>query len=108
MEYVFTARCDRTIESFDVSTGSKLAELQVHCDRFKLSIALASNGKFLATFAHCCVSFWDTSTLTRIGPVIEDSQRILSIALSPDCSYLATGGYEGNIIIRNLNNILPD
>ena len=104
----FAASRGRKIKSFDVSTGSQLAESQVRGAGEVRSIALAANGKFLATFVQRSILFWDTSTLTRIGPVIEDSQEIRSIVLSPDCSYLATGGGQGNIAIRNLNNILPD
>ena len=107
-ERIFAVSSDRKIRSFDVSTGSQLAESQVLSISEVVSIALAANGKFLATFADHSITFWDTSTLTQIGPVIEDSQRIRSIALSPDSSYLATGGFDGNITIRNLNNILPD
>jgi WD40 repeat protein len=107
-QQIFVASSARKIKSFDVSTGSQLAEFQVHGDGEVESIALAANGKFLATYTDRSISFCDTSTLTQIGPVIEDSQAIYSIALSPDCSYLATGGLEGNITIRNLNNILPD
>jgi WD40 repeat protein len=107
-QQIFTASSDLTIKSFNAFTGSQLAELQVHGTVAVESIALAANGKFLATFADRSISFCDTSTLTQIGPVIEDSQMIYSIALSPDCMCLATGGREGNITIRNLNNILPD
>jgi WD40 repeat protein len=103
----FAASSDLKIKSFDVSTGSQLAESQAHVQVVP-SIALAASGNFLATFVDRSISFWDISTLVRIGPVIEDSQRIYSIALSPDCSYLATGGWDGNITIRNLNNVLPD
>ena len=107
---IFSASSDRKIKSFDVSTGSQLAEFQVHGDSDDevFSIALAGNGKFLATFSGRSISFWNTSTLTQIGPVIDDSERIRSIALSSDCNHLATGGLEGTITIRNLNNILPD
>jgi WD40 repeat protein len=104
----FAVSSGRKIKSFDVSTGSQLVESQIHGDGQVGSIALAANGKFLATFSRCFITFWDTSTLTQIGSVIEDSQWIWSIALSPDCSYLVTGGFYGNITIRNLNNILPD
>ena len=107
-QQIFAASLDRKIKSFDVSTGSQLAESQVHGDDEVRSIALAANGKLLATFADRSISFWDTSTLTQIGPVIEDRQNIQSIALSPDSSYLATGGEQGNIAIRNLHSILPD
>ena len=111
-QQIFVASSSNKIKSFDVSTGSQLVESQVHDseDRDAVSIALASNEKFLVTFARHStgITFWDTSTLTQIGPVIEDSQDIRSIALSPDCSYLATGGFNGNITIRNLSNVLPD
>ena len=104
----FAASEDRKIKSFDVSTGSQLAEAQVQGGGRLKSIALATNGKFLATFVDHSISFWDTSTLTQIGPVVENSRNVYSIALSPDFSHLATGGDEGKITIRNLNNILPD
>ena len=107
-QQIFAASRDRKIKSFDVSTGSQLVESQVHGDGEVRFIALAANGKFLVTFAGHSMSFWDTSTLTQIDPVIEDSQMIRSIALSPDSSYLAMGGGQGNIAIRNLNDILPD
>jgi hypothetical protein len=106
-QQIFAPSKGHKIRSFDVPTGSQLAELQVHGGPV-FSIALAANGKFIATFTGHSITFWDTSTLTQIGPVVEDSQRIRSVALSPDCSYLATGGFDGNITIRNLNNILPD
>jgi len=109
-QQILFASGSNTIMSFDVSTGSRLAEWQVHDDGNVESIALASNGKFLATFVwgSTGISFWDTSTLTQIGPVILDGRRIWSIALSLDCSHLATGGYNRNITIHNLSDILPD
>jgi len=106
-QHIFVASGSKTIMSFDVSTGSQLAEWQVHDDSNVESIALASNGKFLATFAGSSIMFWDTSTRTQIGPVIQDGKKIWSITLSPDCSHLATGRFDGNITIRNLSNILP-
>jgi len=110
-QQIFIASGSNKIESFDVSTGSQLAEWQVHGTASSIvSIALASNGKFLATFARGStgISFWDTSTHSQIGPVIQDGQWIRSIALSSNCSYLATGGFNGNITIRSLSSILPD
>jgi len=107
-QQIFVISNNNQIKSFDASTGSQLAESHVHDDEDPDCIALASNGKFLTTFANRSITFWETSTLTQIGSAIEDGQRIWSIALSPDCGYLATGGYDGNIIIRNLSDILPD
>ena len=108
---IFVASNDSTIKLFDVSTGSQLAEsptLKVNSYDYVNSIALAANGKFIATFANRTISFLETSTLTRIVPVIEDSTKIFSIALSADSGYVATGLSDGKVTIRNLGGILPD
>ena len=113
-QQIFAASDNNKIIAFNSSTGSQLVESQAHGSHtgnnsdFRPSIALAANEKFLTTFAPNAITFWDASTLARIGPVIEDKQRLCSIALSPDCSYVATGRYDGKIMIRNLSNILPD
>ena len=109
-QQIFAASHDNKIRSFNTFTGSQLAESQilhgsdynVHC------ITLAANGKFIATFAKHSISFLDTSTLTRVGPVIEDSEQIRSITISADSNHLVTGQTNGKIIIRALSKILPD
>ena len=73
------------------------------------SIVLSSNGKFIACFVGSFLSFWDVSTRAQLGPVFDHAQtpRLYSIALSPDNSFVATGGYGGVITIHNLNGIIP-
>ena len=106
---IFTASSDRNLRSFNVSTGSQLAESQVHYSSDVSSISLATdNGKFVSTFADALISFWDTSTLAQIGPAIEDTERARSIAISQDGSHLATGGRSGKVTVRSLGNILPE
>ena len=113
---IFAISYDKKIKSFDVSTGSQLAELDIPGDDYGVpgddyrvySLALAPNSKFIATFAGQSISFLDPSTLVQIGPVIEDSEGIQSIAISQDNSYLATGQVDGKIVIRDLRKILPD
>ena len=107
---IFATSDDDKVRSFDVSSGSQLAELEVPgriC-----SLALAPNCKFIAIFASSeldtSISFLDASTLARTGPVIENTKMIWSIAISTDSSSLATGQYDGKIVIRNLSQILPD
>ena len=60
------------IKSFGSSTGSQLAQWQIHESNDLMSIALSANGKFIAASAGCFVSFWDTSTYTQLG-IVEDS-----------------------------------
>ena len=96
------------IRMFDASTGTQRAESQSLYNGIP-SIALATNGKFIAILAPArSVSFLDTSTLARVGPVIEGDERIWSVAISLDNTRLATGRYDGQIIIRDLREILPE
>ncbi|KAG8212891.1 quinon protein alcohol dehydrogenase-like superfamily, partial [Butyriboletus roseoflavus] len=105
---IFATSQDNKIKSFDVSTGSQLAELQILSQRYYVhSLALAPNGKFIATFGDRLIVFLDTSTLSRTGPVI-DGDAIQSIAISQDNSYLATGRADGTIVVRHLNGVLAD
>lgn len=104
---IFAVSSDNKIKSFVVSTGSQLTESSILGDNVE-SVALAPNGKFIATCAARSILFLDTSTLTQIGPTIEDSQSIWSIAISPDSSYLATGQHDGKIVVRGLGHILHD
>lgn len=106
---IYAASNDRKIHSFDAFTGFQLAESQILGDADSVrSIALAANGKFIATFANRSISFLDTSTLSLIGPVIQDSEEIHPITLSPDSNYLATGRRDGKVSVRNLSSILPE
>ena len=108
-QQIFATSNDDKIRSFDASTGSQLAELQILNDGYDVtSIALAPNGKFIATFADQSISFLDASTLTRTGPVISDSGDIRSIVISQDNSYLATGQFYGKFVIHKLSQILSD
>lgn len=106
-QHIFTVSNNNTIKSFAVSTGFQIAESPVLNDDQK-SIALAPNGKFIATVANYAISFLDTSTLTHIAPVIEDNEYTTSVAISPDGNSLATGQDHGKIKVRNLGSILPD
>ena len=68
---------------------------------------MSANNRFIVSLAEHSVSFWDTSTHTPLGSVLEDVDMIRSIALSPDGARLATGGSNKTIIIWNLSDILP-
>ena len=106
-QQIFAGSRDKKFRLFDASTGTQLIESQILHGSVH-SIALASNGKFVATLADRSITFLDTSTLVRIGPVIEDDKRIRSVAISLDGTHLATGRGDGKIVIRDLRKILPE
>ena len=105
---IFSALKHFRIKLFDVSTGSQVAKSLTFNGGILGSIALAANEKFVVVPAGRFISFLNTPTLSRIDPIIEGSSDILSVALSPDSGYLATGQQDGKIIIRDLGGILPD
>ena len=109
---IFAASREEKIRVFDPSTATQLAQSQILSggDNDVPSIALGANGKFIATLQvkDQCISFLDTSTLALIGPVIQDSEGIRSVAISLDSTRLATGRHDGKIAIRDLRRILPE
>ena len=109
-QQIFAVSSDNKVRSFDTSTGFQLAESQILHDISEdvRSIALAGNGKFIATITPQSIWFLDTSALKQIAPVIKESEKIESIAISVDSGHLATGQHDGKIIIRDLSKHLPD
>ena len=111
-QQILVASDDNTIKSFDVSTGSQLAESQILSDgdgndEVK-SIALATNGSFIATYSGRTIFLLDASSLTRIGPNINDSGDTTSITVSPDSKYIATGRRDGKISVHDIGHIPLD
>ena len=104
---IFAASRDQKFRVFDASTGTQLIESQILYDGTP-SIALASNGKFVATIADQSITFLDTFTLARVGPGIEDGGGIWSVAISLDSTRLAAGRRDGKIVIHDLRKILPE
>ena len=95
---------DGTIKQFEASTGSTVSEWPVPDTNGSSCIALPQHGQFIAYSTNDTVTFWDTSTHTRVG-LIQHTQSIRSIALSPDDRSLAIGGNSAKITIRNLSRI---
>ena len=106
---LFAISKEYKIKSFDSSTGSPLAEWQIHENNDgPMSVTLSADGNFIASFAGRFVSFWDASTHAQLG-IVEETHNIGSIALSPDGCRLAAGSAtSGTSIIWNLAGILPD
>ena len=92
---------DCTIKELGPSTSSTVSEWPVHNAGYLSCIALPKHGEFIAYSTKDTVTFWNTSTHTQLG-LIQHTQPIGSIALSPDDRSLAIGGKGGKITVRSL------
>ena len=108
---IFIIASDAVVRQIYVETGTFISEWSVpgDLDNSFISIALPRNGRFIASFVGRSLSLWDTSNSERFGPVFDHphNPRLWSIALSSDNNYIVTGGENGVITLRNLNNIVP-
>ena len=93
------------IKQLDASTGSTVYEWPVPNGDVNSCITIPRHGKFIACSTSHSVTFWDTSTHLQIG-LIEHTEYIRSIALSPDNRSLAVGGMKGTIITDGLSHCI--
>ena len=95
---------DGHITQFEASIESAVSEWPVPDTGVSSCIALPKHKAFIAYSTNHTVTFWDTTTRTQCG-LIEHTQDIYSIAISPDDQFLAISGRKMNIIIRKLAHI---
>ena len=96
------------IKQFEASTGSTVSEWKA-ADTYSNDdswIALPQHAQFIA-HSHKD-TFWDPSTHTRLGAIKHThTQRIRSIALSPDDRFLVIGGHSRNVVINDVSDVSP-
>ena len=97
---------DSKIKQLDASAGSTVSEWSVPDTNNSSCIALPQQGELIVYSTNDTVTFWDTSTHTRVG-LIQHTESIRSITLSPDDRFLPIGGNSGKITIRDLRDVLP-
>lgn len=92
------------IMEFDASTGSVVSEWPVPDSNKTSCIALLQNSECIVYSSKRTVTFWATSTHTPLG-LIQHSEPIHSIALSPDDKSFAIGGQGVKTTIYTLSRI---
>ena len=104
-KYLFALSNKGRINYLAASTGTTLSSWPIHSTNNPGSIALASNGTFIAASACSSVSLWDTTTHKQIGSIIDHPYDIRSIAISANDDIVIGGGKA--ITLRNIRNMLP-
>ena len=95
---------DGTIKKIkiDASTGPKVSEWPVSGSKNPSCIAVQK--VFIPDSSNRTVTFWDTSTGTKLGH-LDHPQGIHSISLSPNGRFLAICGVDKEITIKRLSRI---
>lgn len=101
---LFYVTLDGKVTCHDISTSKVIREwiLLINDPTY---CSLATNGRFLACSTPISLSFWDTSSYTRIGLPIEVEGGIYGVALSSDDCYFAGGG-RGKITIYTTQDVV--
>jgi len=102
---LFVLSQDGYIHCIGVLAKTRLSQWHIHSSDKPISIAIASNGKFIAASAYSSVSFWDTTTREQIGTVVEYTHSVESMAMSSNHDLVTSG--EKRITLRALYDILP-
>jgi len=102
---LFALSHDGYIHHVDALAKTTLSKWHIHSSNKPTSIALASNGTFIAASAHSSVSFWDTTTRKQIGTVTKFTHNVESMAMSSNYDLVTSG--EKRITPRALCGILP-
>jgi len=90
------------VKRYEVSTGATVSKWPLPGTGVLSCIALPKHGESIACSGGLTVTLWDTSTHIQ-SSLLKHSQRIRSIALSPDDRLLAIGGEDGELTIINLS-----
>ena len=101
---LFYVTSDGKVTCHDISTSNVIRQwlLLINDPGY---CSLVTNGRFIACSTPISLSFWDTSSYTRIGFPIEVEGGIYGVALSSDNNHFASGG-RGKVTIYTLGNIL--
>ena len=93
------------IKEIDASTGLVVSQWPLAESDENSCIALPKHWRFIAYSAKRSVTFWHTSSHTKLG-YIQHPQDVHSITHSPDDDFIAIGGERGNLIVRRFSHIV--
>ena len=102
---LFVLSHDASIHCLEVATGQVRSTRAIHSNGNPRSMALASNGAFIAVASSSSVSFWDTATQKQVGSLVHHPTRVRFIAISAKHDLVISGGAKA--ILWKLADILP-
>ncbi|KAF8839729.1 WD40 repeat-like protein [Paxillus ammoniavirescens] len=101
-ERVVTCSYDKTVRIWDVEKGEQVGMSMVH-EGWVLGLAVTRDGKRILSGEDRWIRVWDVETHEPIEGWASTTGYIWCIALSPDDQLAASGGDDGKIVIRKMN-----
>lgn len=99
---LLTASADKSIRTWDVSTGNPLNVIYTHTIVPKTAI-FSPDGNFIAApYLQKQIGIWDANTVREVMMITTPHNQILSLAYSPDGTLLASADNEGTVCIWDL------
>jgi WD40 repeat protein len=102
-KHLMTRGDDRTIRLWNLPSGEHFKTLDGEWSHAE-SLTLARNGKFLLTSSGSSLYAWRMSNGERLAALTGHPGRILSVAISPDCTWAASGDDSGVVLLWDLKN----
>jgi WD40 repeat protein len=103
---VSTSECGGQSSYWDVSTGKLIQSLGVDTG-ILAPVAFSPDGQTLACGNRHTIHLFDPATCEELGRFDAHESWIRTIAVSPDCRYLASAGQDQTIRIWNLATLQP-
>ncbi|OAX44594.1 WD40 repeat-like protein [Rhizopogon vinicolor AM-OR11-026] len=99
-QQLISALYDRIINFWDTTTGHQIGQPCTGHTDWIYSLVISFDGSFIAT-ASCggTVRLWSTKTRQQIEEVLEHSNEIWGLAISPNGALLASGGWNQEVYL---------
>ena len=99
-KYIATAGEDRTARVWEIETGTLRAALTTGSPVF--AVAFAPDGRLATGGADNRVTIWDVATRHKLLVLREHEKWVWSVAFSPDGTMLASAGFDGKVVVDDL------
>ncbi|KAL0960845.1 hypothetical protein HGRIS_005861 [Hohenbuehelia grisea] len=102
-QWIVSGSYNATVQILDLPSGQQIGESLVGHDGVVTSVAISKDGKRVVSAGDETIRIWDTGVISESrskSPLAgHDGQPVVSISISPDGQYIASGSWDKTIRI---------